>query len=424
MGTLLRLETVDPTATDLSDLEPLRRMVGNAQVVGLGEATHGSAEFFRAKHRIFEFLVGHMGFTALAVEAILPESFDVDDYLQTGRGDPVRALGGLYFWNLNNQEVLDLILWMRKWNEDPTHRRKLHFYGVDIQFPTRALRLATEYLTGVDSKFAVPSSLKIMANAFDWNRLSISSNEQKQSMLAAARTLVETLDRRHSELVAKTTEEARSRARRFAALVPQYLEMISSPNGGAIRDQYMAENFEWILNREGLNGRVALWAHNGHVARSPEGEDQSLGARVRTKLGDRYRSIGFVMGEGRFQSLDLTNGIGRGVHAFEVAMAPVGSLDETLARVGLALLIIDLHAVPTKGVVSDWFRVPHLSRSVGGIFSETWPSVATMTNDTIVERYDGLVFVRRVTESRQLESASSRRVRHSRRLRISDSRAD
>ena len=112
------LNTTDPSA-QLDDLEPLRAMIGNATVVGLGEGTHGTREFSRMKHRIFEFLVERMGFTVFAFEANLPEAFAVNDYILNGKGDPKVALKGLYFWTSNTAEVLDLIEWMRRWNADP-----------------------------------------------------------------------------------------------------------------------------------------------------------------------------------------------------------------------------------------------------------------------------------------------------------------
>ena len=77
---------------------PLVDMVGDAHLVALGEATHGTREFFQLKHRILELLVRERGFNVFAIEATMPEAFAVNDYVLTGRGDPAKALAGLYFW--------------------------------------------------------------------------------------------------------------------------------------------------------------------------------------------------------------------------------------------------------------------------------------------------------------------------------------
>lgn len=123
-------DTAEPTG-DFSDLEPLREMIGDARIVSLGEATHGTKEFFQMKHRILRFLVTEMGFTAFGIEATLPESFLVNEYVRDGTGDAAARLAGLYFWTWNTQEVLDMIEWMRAHNAAHPGS-EVSFYGFDI----------------------------------------------------------------------------------------------------------------------------------------------------------------------------------------------------------------------------------------------------------------------------------------------------
>jgi erythromycin esterase len=109
-----------------ADTQPLKQVIGDAQIVSLGEATHGTREFFQLKHRMFEFLVSQMGFTVFSIEANWPESLAVNDYVLNGKGDPAKALSGMYFWTWDTEEVLDMIRWMRQYNEDPTHVHKIN----------------------------------------------------------------------------------------------------------------------------------------------------------------------------------------------------------------------------------------------------------------------------------------------------------
>jgi len=106
------------------DMQPLKDLVGSARIVALGEATHGTSEFFRLKHRMLEFLVEEMGFRDFAIEANLPEAFAIDDYLQSGQGDPAKALAGLHFWPWNTEEFLDMLRWMRSYNAKPIHKQQ------------------------------------------------------------------------------------------------------------------------------------------------------------------------------------------------------------------------------------------------------------------------------------------------------------
>ena len=105
-----------------------------ARLVALGEATHGTREFFQLKHRMLEFLVSELGFTVFGIEATMPEAFDVNEFVLTGKGDPARALAGMYFWTWDTEEVLEMIRWMRNYNSDPRHEKKVKFYGFDAQF--------------------------------------------------------------------------------------------------------------------------------------------------------------------------------------------------------------------------------------------------------------------------------------------------
>src|SRR5258708_31318593 len=94
------------------DLLPLLSVIGDARIVAMGEATHGTREFFQLKHRMLAFLVEKMGFTVFGIEANWPESLAVNDYVLNGKGDPAQVLAGLYFWTWNTEEVLDMIQWM------------------------------------------------------------------------------------------------------------------------------------------------------------------------------------------------------------------------------------------------------------------------------------------------------------------------
>ncbi|HUP18578.1 MAG TPA: erythromycin esterase family protein, partial [Gemmatimonadota bacterium] len=115
----IRDHAIALTATEpgngFADLQPLRQIVGDARIVALGEATHGTREFFQLKHRMLEFLVSEMDFNIFAIEASLTEALDVNRYVLSGEGDPARALAGMYFWTWDTEEVLALIRWMREY---------------------------------------------------------------------------------------------------------------------------------------------------------------------------------------------------------------------------------------------------------------------------------------------------------------------
>src|SRR5688572_1581127 len=134
------------------DLEPIKKLIGDARIVSLGESTHGSREIFQMKHRLVEFLASEMGFTIFSIEANLPEAYRVNNYVLGGKGDPDELIAGMHFWTWNTQEVKALVEWMRRFNA--AGQGKIEFTGFDMQFPDLAMDEVLEVLDGADEKLA------------------------------------------------------------------------------------------------------------------------------------------------------------------------------------------------------------------------------------------------------------------------------
>lgn len=133
------------------DLQPLKQLIGDARIVSLGEATHGSREIFQLKHRMVEFLASEMGFTIFAIEANMPEAYRVNDYVLNGTGDPAQLLRGLYFWTWDTEEVLAMITWMRDFNQ--SGKGRIEFTGFDMQTPTVAVDLVRRFVAENDAAY-------------------------------------------------------------------------------------------------------------------------------------------------------------------------------------------------------------------------------------------------------------------------------
>ncbi|MBI3864292.1 MAG: erythromycin esterase family protein [Planctomycetia bacterium] len=134
----------------LDDLAPLKAAIGDARIVSLGESTHGSREIFQMKHRLLEFLVSEMGFTIFSIEANMPESYRLNDYVLRGEGNPDQLIGGMYFWTWNTREVKDMVEWMRKFNQSAKaegNSRHVEFTGFDMQTPDVAMEEVLKFLS-------------------------------------------------------------------------------------------------------------------------------------------------------------------------------------------------------------------------------------------------------------------------------------
>jgi erythromycin esterase-like protein len=132
-------------------MQPLKKMIGDARIVSLGEATHGSREIFQLKHRMMEFLATEMGFSIFSIEASMPEAYRLNDYVLNGKGDPAKLIKGMYFWTWDTQEVLDMVLWMREFNK--SGKRRVEFTGFDMQYPVVASGIVRDFVEKADSEY-------------------------------------------------------------------------------------------------------------------------------------------------------------------------------------------------------------------------------------------------------------------------------
>jgi len=368
-----------------TDLQPLKALVGKAAVVGLGEATHGTKEFFQLKHRMLEFLVEEMGFRVFAIEASLPEAYAVDEYIRTGQGDPAKALLGLDSWPWNTQEVLDLILWMGKYNADPSHTQKLRFYGVDMQGSRVALAQVKAWL-----EKAAPEEVRSLDGI---RQRFVTRIEGTLEQEVAA--LISRLDGRKAALAAGDQAPIFERQRQNLQILAQYARMKSDPSRSSrVRDEAMAANLCWIQAQE-PGKKIVLWAHNAHIGTdSWKPTDlllRSMGWHLRQALKDAYLPIGFAFREGGFQAQN-TDPLNSGLRVFNVTPPAEASLDAALAASGFPMMALDLRNLP-EGPVRDWFEAPQGTLGCGAGFRVPVEPGRWVPSESIASCYGALFFI-------------------------------
>lgn len=395
------LTTVEP-GNGFADLEPLKAVIDSARIVALGEATHGTREFFQLKHRLLEFLVTEMGFTMFAIEANWPESLAVNDYVQHGRGNPANVLAGLEFWTWDTQEVLDLIVWMRQYNARRTHTSKLTFTGIDAQMTGRAAVAVKAFLTRVDPPYAAEIGARLMPfenDALDYRTMS-------EAEAGALHDLIEDLMARlvakERTYVARSTPQAWWRACQHARILRQVDEQRRAGDDSKarfiIRDRAMAENVTQLLDNAGPRSKMVIWAHNGHVARDArgifDGTVSSMGMHLGRRFGSELVVVGFAFGEGAFQAVGK-DGVRQSLREIVVGTAPDETLDTVLAQPGIPVFMVDLRRLDDD--VVSWFWEPRLTREIGAFFAGPEAMLETIVP---AARYDVLAFVAKTTRAR------------------------
>lgn len=403
-GHAVRLRTVR-AGNGFDDLQSLKGIIGSARIVALGEATHGTREFFQLKHRMLEFLVQEMGFTIFAIEAPMPEAFDINEYVLTGKGDPERAIWGLSLWPWITEEVLDMIRWMRAYNQDDNHRQKIKFYGFDLQTTSRAVTEAIGYLRKLDPDQALlmEKSLAVIADPFLERDFRSQSRDEKGALLDVAGGILARFDEHRDEYVRLTSVADWTLARQHLAIVVQNLESQASPPTLPTRDSAMAANIRWILDQEGPDSRMVLWAHNGHIANIFLSVG-SMGWNLRKMFGTDLITFGFAFNRGSFQAVDMPPSTA-GRREFSVDAAPEETLDGTLAAAGLSIAAVDLREIPRDGPVADWFNRPLATRNIGAGYSEQYAEAffGPQFPQILTHQFDAILFTENTTASHSLE---------------------
>ncbi|GFE25526.1 erythromycin esterase family protein [Streptomyces nigrescens] len=387
------------------DLEPLGTTLRDVRIVGLGESTHGTREFFRLKHRIVEFLVREAGFTTLALEASASAARALDAYVRHGTGDPARLITRLGFWTLRTEEMLDLVEWLRAHNRGLPEGRQVRLVGIDPQRCADSVEAVAAFLCQVAPERAEDvRELEVLAQAHPASR-----PDPQQALLRRAEALAGFLEDHREKFAQHTTadaaDEALEHARiltRAADLVTRSLDVPSGENSVfAVRDRYMADAVTRLVD-DNPQARVIVWAHNGHLTKGTYGDGvPALGSRLRERYGDAYYALALLFGRGSFLARRTNDPQGQPVrHRIGTGIRPV---EARLAAAVPGDYYADLRTDGPSPETAQWLRTPHMRRTFGAAVPRF---VYRLHVAPLVpaEDYDGIAFVARSTCSRPLPS--------------------
>jgi len=390
----------DPEGS-LDDLEPLRAIVGDARIVSLGEATHGTREFFLMKHRILRFLVERMGFTAFAIEATWPEANRLDHYVRTGEGDPAVLLSGLYFWTWNTDEVLRMIRWMRKHNEAGGN---VGFYGFDMQYPGMAIENVTRFVSSVDGKSSVEVAQHLLClercandarGRFPAAGYASQTPEYRDACRQDLQWVEDTLVARRKTYEAASSAGAWARASHSARVAIQYEEMASNRR---TRDVAMADNVAWLVGQLPPDGKIVLWAHNGHVSTQAVPTWTPMGYALRQTYGKAMVVMGFSFARGSFNAVGQSGSTYTTVGAHTVDDLRAQSYEYYFRWSHQPQFFLDLRGRSGRADTPAFLAGPRYTRSIGAVYNEAAPS-QYWYSATLPQEYDVSIFIERTTPS-------------------------
>jgi protein-L-isoaspartate(D-aspartate) O-methyltransferase len=366
-----------------ADLGPILERIGEARVVLLGEATHGTSEFYRFRARLTRELVVRKGFDFVAVEADWPDAARIDRYVRhlparrEGMPPEEPAFTRFPTWMWRNEETAAFAEWMREHNADLEPERRVGFHGLDLYSLYRSIGAVIEYLEAVDPEAAAVARL----------RYGCLTPWQRDPALYGRAALTRRFAICEQHVVATLTELLRSRldyatrdgerffdalqnARVVAAAERYYRIMYyGSHESWNLRDQHMFETLQLLLASRGPRSRAVVWEHNSHVGDAGATE---MAARGELNVGhlarEAYRDAAFLVGFG------TDHGTVAAAHEWDGAMEVMAvrpSHPESYERLfhdsGIPACSLHLRE-PERREVGEELGEPRLERAIGVIY--------------------------------------------------------
>src|SRR5437870_5135922 len=418
-------ELAQPLDGESNDYDALLELIGNARIVLLGEASHGTHEFYFERAQITKRLIAEKNFTVLAIEADWPDASRVHRYVRGSSNDAnaSEALAGFRrfpTWMWRNTVVVEFVEWLRQFNKDVDPKRaRAGFYGMDLYSLHGSIDAVLNYLEKVDPEAAKRARLRY--SCFDhFSRepqeygyaATVGAAESCEN--AVVEQLIE-IQRKAAEFLSRdgavAAEElffAEQNARLVKNAEQYYRSMFRGrASSWNLRDRHMVETIEALVAH--LNGsrhpKAVVWAHNSHLgdARATEMSQHgefNVGQLVREHFGKEAVLIGFTTHHG---SVTAASDWGAEAERKNVRPALRGSYEELFHDVAVSRFWINLR---DKGAKIDILRGPRLERAIGVIYRPESERLSHYFHARLAEQFDAVIHIDETGAVEPLERTS------------------
>jgi erythromycin esterase len=372
----------------------LEKVFAAARIIALGEATHGQHESFAIKRRLTMHLIRRHGIRLVAYEASSSQMIQANQYVLGKTDDWQLAMRGfgMLIWQI--EENRQLLEDLRAWNLQAPAGQQVQIIGFDAQDGTAALDRLSELMPSPDLQTL--ARLRTMVTTAQ--EALTEFNRGKPSLWEGTAKEIDDIE----QWLQKRGPASGSQQDEYRLRVQEYLwslRMYSSRGG---RDRAMADLLRQQLDTAGSPTRCVLWAHNGHVQRTPLAylgtTDLAMGGHLAEEFGSDYFAIGFAFGQGEFQANAQTNSGQWGFRRYQLSAAPVGSLEWTLGQTGHSVFLVNLREAPAEEPIRTWLAAPQGQRWFGGYgvpddCDALTRDAAKLLPTTPGKDYDGLIYI-------------------------------
>ncbi|QEC65801.1 erythromycin esterase family protein [Panacibacter ginsenosidivorans] len=387
------------------DLQPLFNRIGDSRIVMLGEASHGTHEYYTWRAHITKRLIEEKGFNFIAVEGDWPDCYRLNRFIKGYDADNksafkvLRAFNRWPTWMWANWEIIALADWLRQYNIGLAANKKSGFYGLDVYSLWESMESIMRYLQKTDK-----AALKVAEEAY--HCFEPYKKDEGQAYARALQFVPELCENEVVHLLKEiqrklpsynTDHENVFNAEQNALVTVNaekyYRAMIKGgPHSWNVRDRHMADTLERLLTFHGPNSKVIVWEHNTHIgdARATDMIDEGM-FNIGELARMQHHEKGVVLvGFGSYKgSVMAGRSWGAPMHSIQMPEAEKGSWEYLLHKAGAAnkLLMMD-------DFMTDVFMENHIGhRAIGVVYNPRYEQYGNYVPTILPMRYDAFIYL-------------------------------
>ncbi|MDH4056667.1 MAG: protein-L-isoaspartate(D-aspartate) O-methyltransferase [Gammaproteobacteria bacterium] len=398
-------DNCDPfTSVESADLEPLLERIGRSDIVLIGEASHGTSEFYKLRSRITRELIVKRNFNFVAIEGDWPDAARIDHFVRHFDTPPSEwtAFARFPTWMWRNNDVREFVDWLRIHNTDKHADDRVAFHGLDLYSLYSSIREVLKYLDDVDPATAELARQRYgcltpwQADPAIYGRAALT--DTYYSCEADVVQMLSDLSAKHREYAMHDGErflDAVQNARLVANAERYYRVMYyGSRESWNLRDSYMFETLKILRSFHWPRNKVVVWAHNSHVGDAAATEmssrgETNIGHLCRQEFGERAYSIGFGTDNGTVAAASDWDGP---MEIKTVRPSHPDSYEGLCHKVSLDGFTLGLRAARSEALLSGLSK-PRLERAIGVIYRPESELASHYFHAVLPKQFDEYVWV-------------------------------
>jgi erythromycin esterase-like protein len=378
---------------------------GDARVVLLGEASHGTSEFYRARAAISRRLIEHHGFNIVAVEADWPDAATIDRYVRhrPWREGELTAFERFPTWMWRNTDVDAFIRWLRSHNEQRPYEGMCGFYGLDLYNLSGSMRAVIDFLEQQDPELARLAHkrygcLEPWAEEPQLYGRNALLEGYARCEVGALQMLRDLLQRQVDCFAPECDEwlDAAANARLVKNAEAYYRVMYhGSAESWNLRDTHMFETLNMILDAKGPQSKAIVWAHNSHIGNAAftdmgmHRDELNIGQLAKEKWGPRARLVGLGTHSGTVAAADDWD---EPMQVKQVRPSLSDSYERLSHDSGIPSFLLDLREGEVGRDIGHALGQQRLERFIGVIYRPETERWSHYSHAILPKQFDGWVW--------------------------------